>query len=121
MRRPRLTIRSMMIAVGVVALLIWGATMTSQSYDYYRRPREYGANEGGWRQIAARHRGKAEFDSQFELRCVEYFAQLAGKYRRAMWRPWMPVAPDPHAPGFDQWLEQERRAKAVATDPPRPP
>src|SRR5947209_1809710 len=37
-----------------------------------------------------------------------------------MWRPWIPLAPDPHAPGFDQWLEQERRAKEVAPDPPPP-
>ncbi|HZW34452.1 MAG TPA: hypothetical protein VFF52_27255, partial [Isosphaeraceae bacterium] len=51
---------------------------------------------------------------------ADYFAQLAEKYRRAMWRPWMPVAPDPHAPGYDQWIEQERRAKGVAADPPPP-
>ncbi len=36
-----------MIAVGVVALLIWGAMMTSRSYNYYRRAREYGAQERG--------------------------------------------------------------------------
>ena len=30
-----------------------------------------------------------------------------------MWRPWMPVAADPHAPGFDQWKEQASRAKEV--------
>ncbi len=49
---------------------------------------------------------------------AEYYAPLAEKYRRAMWRPWMPVAPDPHAPGFDRWLEQERKAKEVAPGPP---
>jgi hypothetical protein len=120
MRQPSIRVRTLMIAVGVVALLIWGAMMASQSYDYYRRAREYGANERGWRQIAARHRGNAKFDSQFDSQCAEYYAQLALKYRRAMWRPWMPVAPDPHAPGVDQWLEQERRAKEVAPDPPPP-
>jgi hypothetical protein len=43
MRLPRFRVPTLMIAVGVVALLIWGAMMASQSYDYYRRAREYGA------------------------------------------------------------------------------
>jgi hypothetical protein len=116
MRLPHFRVRTLMIAVGVVALLIWGAMMASQSYDYYSRAREYGAQERGWREIASRNRSPKQ--KQFHSECVQYFAQLAGKYRRAMWRPWMPVAPDPHAPGFDQWLEQERRAKEVAPDPP---
>src|SRR4051794_48354 len=96
MRTLRFRVRTLMAALGVVALLIWGAMMGSQSYDYYRRAREYGANERGWREIAARGRGWVRFGSQW----AEYHAQLAGKYRRAMWRPWMPVAPDPDAPGF---------------------
>jgi hypothetical protein len=103
-----------MMAVGVVALVVWGAMMGTRSYDYYRRAREYGTYERGWRQTAARDREWAEFGS----RCAEYYAQLAGKYRRAMWCPWMPVAPDPHAPGFDQWREQERRAREGSADPP---
>jgi hypothetical protein len=78
-----------------VAFLIRGAMMGAQSYNYYRRTREYSANERGWREIAARHSERAEFGSQ----CAEYYAQLARKYRRAVWRPWMPVAPDPATPG----------------------
>jgi hypothetical protein len=101
-----------MIAVGVVALIVWGGMMAVRSYDYYRRAREYGTQERGWREIASRHEDQAKFHAE----CVRYFAQLAGKYRRAMWRPWMPVAPDPHAPGFDLWLEQERRAGRITRD-----
>jgi hypothetical protein len=37
---------------------------------------------------------------------------LAEKYRRAMWRPWQPVAPDPLAPGVEAYLEQERQKAA---------
>ena len=111
MRLPHFRVRTLMIAVGVVALLIWGAMMASQSYDYYRRAREYGAQERGWREIASRNR-PPEW-KQFHSECVQYFARLSAKYRQAMWRPWVPVAPDPHAPGFDQWKEQERRAKEV--------
>ena len=38
MRLPRFRVRTLMIAVGVVALLIWGAMMASQSYDWPRPP-----------------------------------------------------------------------------------
>ena len=112
MRFPRFSVRTLMIAVSVVALLIWGAMMGTRSYHYYQLAREYGANERGWREIA--DRPDQPGGPEFRLRCVEYFAQLAGKYRRAMWCPWMPVALDPHAPGYDQWLEQERRAKEAS-------
>src|SRR5262249_14849430 len=94
MRPPRFRVRTLMVVVGVVASLVWGAMMGSRSYDYSRRAREYGASERGWREIAARDRGWARFGAQ----CAEYYAQLARKYRRAVWRPWMPVAPDPPAP-----------------------
>jgi hypothetical protein len=116
MRLPRFRVRTLMIAVSVAALLVWGAMMGTRSYDYYRRAREYGVQERGWRESAAEGRFRVEFC----LQCVDYFAQLSRKYRRAMWRPWLPVAPDPHAPGYDQWVEQERRAKAVAPDPSPP-
>src|SRR4051794_41192025 len=119
MRPPSFRVRTLMIAVVMVAFLLWGGMMSSRSYKYYRLAREYGTNERGWRSIASRHPEQAKFGSE----CAEYFSQLAGKYRRATWRPWLPVAPDPHAPGFDQWVEQERRAKAVApiSLPPRLP
>ena len=117
MRTRRFRVRTLMAAVAVVALLVWGVMMGLRSYDYYRHARFYGEQEYGWRETAARGRFRADFSSE----CAEYFAQLTRKYRRAMWRPWMPVAPDPHAPGFNQWLEQERRAKAVAPDPLAPP
>jgi hypothetical protein len=89
-----------MAAVGVVAVLLWGAMMGAHSYDYYRRAREYGAHERGWREIAVRKVG----NWTFALQCAEYYEQLARKYRQAMWRPWMPVAPDPYAPGAYEYM-----------------
>src|SRR4051794_10246934 len=97
MQLPHFRVRTLMLVVVFVALLIWGVRIGSHSYDYSRRAREYGANEQGWREIAARGR----WDARFASECAEYYAQLARKYRRAMWRPWMTVAPDPHAPGYD--------------------
>ena len=113
MRLPRFRVRTLMIAVSVVALVVWGAMMGTRPYDYYGRARRYVLEERGWRESAANGRFRVEFCSQ----CVDYFEELSRKYRRAMWRPWLPVAPDPHAPGFDQWLEQERRAKEGTPDP----
>ena len=113
-----------MAAVGVAALLLWGAMMGLRSYDYYRLASYYGDQELGWREIYVRDRGNPaparSIGVIYGPQVAEYYAPLARKYRRAMWRPWMPVAPDPHAPGYDQWLEQERRAKAVAADPSPP-
>jgi hypothetical protein len=99
-----------MIIVGVVALLIWGGMLGFQSFDYYRRAKQYGEQARGWREIASRGR----WDTKFASECAEYFTLLTRKYRRAMWHPWMPVAPDPHAPGYDRWEEQERRAKKAS-------
>jgi hypothetical protein len=118
MRLPRFSVRTLLIAVSVVALLIWGAMMGARSYTFCRLAREYGANERGWREIASRNRQPE--DKQFQSECVQYFALLAVKYRRAMWHPWSPVAPDPHAPGVNDWLEQESGAKKVITDPHTP-
>jgi hypothetical protein len=111
MRSPHFRVRTLMLAVGVVAFLIWGAMMASRSFVYYQRAREYGETERGWREIADGHDDPG--GHKFHLECVDYFAMLAAKYRHAMWHPWSPVAPDPHAPGYDQWLEQEIRAKRI--------
>jgi hypothetical protein len=113
MRLPHFRVRTLMAAVVVVALLLSGAMTGLRWYVYYNLAREYGAHERGWREIAARGRWDAKHASE----CVEYYTQLSRKYRRAMWRPWMPVAPDPHAPGYDLWVEQERRAKEAARGP----
>jgi hypothetical protein len=69
-RLARFRVRTLMFAVGVVALLIWGAMMAFHSYDYYRRAREYGAQERRRRERAARNDGWARFRSQ----CAEYYA-----------------------------------------------
>ena len=115
-RTMRFRVHTLMAAVGVVALLIWGAMMGLRSYDYYRRASKYSLEERVWRESTARGDWRREVGSE----CADYFARLAEKYRRAMWRPWLPVAPDPHAPGYDQRIEQESRAKGVAPDPPPP-
>ena len=64
MRLPRFRVRTLMLAVGVVALLLWGAMMGLRSYDYYRLASYYGHQERGWREIyrqgSRESRGSAE-------------------------------------------------------------
>src|SRR5262245_38654424 len=95
MRLLRYRVRTLMLVVGVLAVLVWASLMGWRSYGLYAYARELRANERGWREIAASDRQWAEFGAQ----CAAYYAGLARKYRRAMWRPWETVAPDPPAPG----------------------
>ena len=115
MRFVHFRVRTLMLAVSVVALVLWGVMMGSRSYDFFRRARDYESQERGWRLIASRNREPEQ--KQFQSDCIVYFSRLSQKYRQAMWCPWRSVAPDPHAPGVDQWLEQERKAKELAADP----
>ena len=102
MRLPHFRVRTLMLAVGVVALLVWGAMMGVRSYVYYRLAREYGTYERVWRENAARDRAipanTRSVEAVWGPEVAEYYAPLARKYRQAMWRPWAPVAPDPPAP-----------------------
>lgn len=116
MRLPHFRVRMLMVVVGVVAFLLWGAMMGLRSYEYYRLSRYYDLQQDGWR----RSDSSGNLPTAFRSECVEYFGQLTRKYRRAMWHPWMPVAPDPHAPGYDLWVEQEIRAKRMVPNPAAP-
>lgn len=104
MRLPRIRVGTLMIAVGVVALLIWGAMMGTRSYVYYRFATTYGAYERQWREMSVRDRADPTSTRSIAVKwgpqIAEFYAPLARKYRRAMWRPWTPVAPDPPAPVF---------------------
>jgi hypothetical protein len=104
MRVPYFRVRTLMLAVGIAALLVWGAMMAARSYVYYTLARQYGVQERGWRVNALRDRGSPararSVAAVWGLEIAEYYAPLVRKYRRAMWRPWAPVAPDPPAPVF---------------------
>jgi hypothetical protein len=102
-RLPRFRVRTLMVLVGVVALLIAGSMMGLRSYVYYRLASTYSRYERDWRIMARRDLDRGDTRSvsaRWGLQIAEFYAPLAQKYRRAMWRPWMPVAPDPPAPIF---------------------
>ena len=105
MRLPQFRVRTFMIAVAVLSFLFWGGAMGWRSFVYFRLAREYGTYERQWLEMAERDRADpsraprsiaAKWGPQF----AAFYAPLAEKYRRAMWRPWKPVAPDPPAPVF---------------------
>jgi hypothetical protein len=90
-----------MVLVFVVALLMWGGIMGLRSYVYYRLATFYSTQERAWRMMAKRDRGSPRsIAAKWGVQTADFYAPLARKYRRAMWRPWLPVAPDPPAPVF---------------------
>ena len=99
MRLMRFRVRTLMIAVGVVALLIWGAMMGTRSYVHSRLARIYGDRERQLRAMVVRDRGmparSRSITAVWGPQMADDLAWLARRHRRAMWRPWMPVAPDP--------------------------
>jgi hypothetical protein len=61
-----------MLAVAVVALLIWGAGDPTMTHSV---------------------------DAAYGPQLADYHATMARKHRRAMWHPWTPpLVPDPPAP-----------------------
>ena len=78
MRVPRMTTRRWMIAVAGAALLTGGFILTRRS-AHYRREALYHSR------AAARAAGAKE----------DYHGQLVKKYKRAGYRPWFPLDPDP--------------------------
>ena len=80
MRRPRvrLTVRALTIVVAVAALLTGGFVLARRS-AHFRREALYHSR------AAARAAGAKN----------DYHDQLVKKYKRAAYRPWFPLDPDP--------------------------
>ena len=98
MRLPRLRVRTVMRLVALSALLLWAAMMGLRSFDYDRRARIYSFQERFFREHAQRDlaRGNTRsLEAKWGLTIADYYASLVWKYRRAMWRPWIPVESEP--------------------------
>ena len=98
MRLPRLRVRTCMLLVGVVALLVWGTMIGVRWYEYYQRARIYSIQERDWREMAhrdLRHGNTRTIAATSGLQAADYYGRLVRKYRRAMWRPWIPVDREP--------------------------
>lgn len=112
MSRPRLTVRRLMIAVAVLALLLGGYVKVVEyrrlALIYRGKAQDHAGMESTLRMIAARQGDASPVDIslkpgtpsiRFPVRAVaEFEAKLKRKYERAAARPWLPVAPDPMLP-----------------------
>jgi len=117
MRIPRYSVRTLMIAVALGAVLTWCGMMGSRSYTYHQWANQYAFQERGWRDTAEGRNETGKSDPRmraFAAECTEYFAMLTKKYRRATWHPWEPVEPDPYAPGAEEYI----RTRPGAPYPP---
>ena len=105
--RVRFTVRRMMVAVAIVALSLgairWVVEMRHRSAAYQRRALEYAVSircstgilvrmpDGRW---VDRYRYQDENDRRDDA----WARQLAAKYRRLSYTPWLAAGPDPPRP-----------------------
>jgi type II secretory pathway pseudopilin PulG len=124
--RLRFTVREMLIATAIIALLMGAGRLLWLSSVYRKAALAHAAAENLARtlQSAVENEGDAvrelqvAFDVQVEpdseadkarraaavrvnQKTAEYHAALKHKYERAAAHPWMPIDPDPHPPEPD--------------------
>lgn len=104
----------MVVAVLVVALVPWAIRVASVSRAHRLQAEEFKKRHEHNRYMAAAmrmaaaalryspyehaHRRDARQYARYK-QLAEYYFALAEKYRRAAWRPWYAVGPDPPPPG----------------------
>ena len=99
LKRPRFTLRWMMVGVAVAALCCFHSEMTRRRADYLRRARVF-RRACAFSGILARY-AREKHD---EVRAAEmnlkdrYFRRMQQKYERAADHPWLSVPPDPPHP-----------------------
>jgi hypothetical protein len=112
--RVRFTVRTLMLAVAVVAGVFAAEQGVRRSEEYRVRARRH---EARLRTLAlVRQHGYYPYCSlgiedlslvynaataPLHARCVAYHTRLMQKYRRARWMPWLSVEPEPPTP-FDE-------------------
>jgi hypothetical protein len=87
--RPRFTIRRMMVAVAIIAVLLARTVIEQRKEKYFN--------------ISMRHFDKVVqvetgYMPEPAIGWVKYHRQLGDKYYAAHNRPWLPVGPDPPEP-----------------------
>jgi hypothetical protein len=100
MRRPRMTMRGLMIAVVVLTALIWGGTLWQRAGLYRWKSHFHSQMERS--SVIAVIEGPAAADRDELARMTgawrDHHAALRHKYESAAARPWVSVPPDPPQP-----------------------
>jgi len=97
MRLPRMTTRRWMIAVAVVALILWMASLLLLSARYRKRAGQYELELMGATPILMGPRERHRIVRPPSAHLL-WAREMANKYRRASWCPWLPVEPDSPPP-----------------------
>jgi hypothetical protein len=110
---PRFTVRRMMVAVAVVALLLWGSLMVPRVASHQQRLAMSVVGEAQFRRnriysearsIRLASEGDTDLSHRYlvlsnKYRLMESWASgIRRKYEKAMWCPWLPLPPDPPPP-----------------------
>jgi hypothetical protein len=106
MRAPHFRVRTMMIAIVVLALLLWGGMLATRSITYSFWASGVAQKRDAYRadiQALERRAGKGLTARDAELlaygrRMVQYLDRQHARYERAVHHPWLPVEPDPPVP-----------------------
>ena len=114
MRLPPMTTRRWMVAVATLATLLT-AGITGQRWVVLQERARHFANQAWANSLEAGNSFELAYDdvrsgngeksalgfardAYFWRRRALHFDSLRRKYEGAMWRPWLPVAPDPPEP-----------------------
>jgi hypothetical protein len=99
MPRIRFTVRRLMLAVAVVAIIIaavfWTQRLMVLRKVYLGKAAAYAYYEGIAKQETHKRLGRDGSGYPFY---PEYFTAMRAKYEHAAQCPWLPIAPDPPAP-----------------------
>jgi hypothetical protein len=101
MRLPRFTVRRIMVAVAIVALIIWIHDLMERRSRLLKLTHIY-ICEQYLTDLELVHASVAGPSKAAELdavrRRIEYNRSMVRKYTRAARYPWLPVEPDPPVP-----------------------
>jgi FtsZ-interacting cell division protein ZipA len=102
--RPRFTVRRLMVAVAIVALVLCGWETWRKRSSYLELADQQSALKDHCRlmlehvEFLAERRFADKSEVALSRRRMDYHRDLAEKYERAARYPWLPVAPDPPEP-----------------------
>ena len=125
--RLRFTLRRMMIAVAVLALLFGTAAgLWRRHLSFKRQADEYAQKRNeqfaqGYRVLLARWPSDGELKMKDEhYRLKDYYEELRLKYERAADRPWLPVESDRPPPDWPKDVPRTPPQSNRATEQPAP-
>ena len=98
--RVRFTVRRMMVAVAVVALIQAGENLRRRSRDYAARADNYAVELtlGGASEPRPAITAEEILSERRNAERLRYCSAMEQKYRNAARRPWLRVEPDPPPP-----------------------